>query len=303
MQLTPENYKVSRLLKDIEEGVIALPSSSATSCGSRHYVADIFGPCCVSGRQGPSCYSKSKTNPTSPSRRLRAHPPLAKSNGSSSWTASSRSTAIYQALRDRSAETYFVKIGEIADAEEFDDDHLEYAKKTRFVQTVQNLKEQASAGLVPVPTLWNAAEWQQWLRELPEEEQDRMVKVRESLLPGAGEFEIPSVRLPHDADLPAIAKIFETLNRRGVRLATFDLMVARLYPSKFFFLKNEWENIRAEHSEFERAGLDDGIEVLKVIALRGTHEAARCRDQANNQGDTRKRCPQPGARDRDCAVV
>lgn len=267
MQLTPENYKVSRLLKDIDEGVIALPEFQRDFVWKPPLVADMLRTLLRQWPPGTFLLLEVEDKPDFSIKSLEGAPPLAKKQRVLILDGQQRSTAIYQALRDRADETYFVRLAEVADAGEFDDDHLKYAKKTRFVKTYKNVKEQAGAGVVPVPTLWNAAEWQQWLRELPEDKQDRMIEVKEALLPGAGEFEIPSVRLPHDADLPAIAKIFETLNRRGVRLATFDLMVARLYPSKFY-LKDKWEDAQAEHGEFERAGIDDGIEVLKVIALR-----------------------------------
>jgi hypothetical protein len=93
-----------------------------------------------------------------------------------------------------------------------------------------------------------------------------MIRARQELLPGLREYEIPAVRLPSDVPLAAIAKIFETLNRTGIRLATFDLMVARLYPYDFR-LRSEWEDARAVYDQFGDFGVEDGVEVLKVVAL------------------------------------
>jgi len=52
-----------------------------------------------------------------------------------------------------------------------------------------------------------------------------------------------------------------------MRLATFDLMVARLYPYDFK-LRDEWEGARAIYDQFDDLGIEDGVEILKVIALR-----------------------------------
>jgi hypothetical protein len=54
-----------------------------------------------------------------------------------------------------------------------------------------------------------------------------------------------------------------------MRLATFDLMVARLY-SYDFKLRDKWDDARATHDIFSEYGydIDEGIEILKLIALR-----------------------------------
>jgi hypothetical protein len=117
-----------------------------------------------------------------------------------------------------------------------------------------------------VSTLADDIEFNKWSRYFEEDLQDEMFRIRQELLPGLREYEIPAVRLPSDVPLAAIAKIFETLNRTGVRLATFDLMVARLYPYDFR-LRDEWEEARAVYDQFGEFGVEDGVEILKLIAL------------------------------------
>lgn len=154
---------------------------------------------------------------------------------------------------------------------EFDDDHLRYEKEAKFTKRFENLKAMAEAGVAKVSTVVDPIEWQKWLNFLDEEQRSKMVELKEKQLPGFSNFEIPALRLDKAAkdDLAAVAKIFETINRTGQRLATFDLMVARLYPSHFY-LKSEWESARRDFEIFGALGFDDddGIEVLKIIALR-----------------------------------
>lgn len=265
MQLTPENFKVSRLLKEIEDGVIALPEFQRDFVWKPPLVADMLRTLLRQWPPGTFLLLEVDGEPEFAIKPLAEAPPLATAK-LLILDGQQRSTAIYQALRERAGETYYVKIGDVAESGVFDDDDLEYLKNEKFMKKYKNLKQAAAAGVVRVSTLWNDSEWQKWLRELPEETQDRMVDVRSSLLPGSSDFEIPSVRLESGAELPAIAKIFETLNRRGVRLATFDLMVARLY-SHGFYLRDQWDDARAEHDEFDQFAVD-GVEILKAIALR-----------------------------------
>ena len=78
-------------------------------------------------------------------------------------------------------------------------------------------------------------------------------------------YSVPCVILPDDVPLSALAKIFETINRTGVHLDAFDLMVAKLYPHDFR-LRDEWEQARTDSPSLQRFNTD-GIEVLKLIAL------------------------------------
>lgn len=267
MQLTPENFKVSRLLRDIDDGKIALPEFQRDFVWRPPLVADMLRTLLRQWPPGTFLLLETNGAPEFAIKALAEAPPLSSEPRLLILDGQQRSTAIYQALRGRAAEVYYIHLKDVVDADEFDDDHLEYLKQSKYVGKYKNLKDEASAGIVRVATLWDDTEWQKWLRELPEEEQDRMVAARSKLLPGASEFEIPSVRLESDASLPAIAKIFETLNRRGMRLATFDLMVARLYPHGFQ-LRSKWEDALAAHPDFEDLGIEEGVDVLKVIALR-----------------------------------
>lgn len=179
-----------------------------------------------------------------------------------------RTTALFHALTDRAPETYFVSMGDILKDGEFDDEDLRFAKNARFAKEYPTIKTMVDARVAKVSTIASDREFNKWLKAIDDEdEEDEMLRIREEMLPGLREYDMPTVRLPTDAPLASIAKIFETINRTGLRLATFDLMVARLYPSKFH-LRDEWDRARDKYEELEEFGVDDGVEILKVIALR-----------------------------------
>ncbi len=89
-------------------------------------------------------------------------------------------------------------------------------------------------------------------------------------------YKVPAIVLAQGIELEALTRIFETLNRKGVQLDAFDLMVAVLYPGerssagqnveKRFKLRDEWNRAIKKNpvlAEFKTKGL----EPLKLIAL------------------------------------
>jgi len=75
---------------------------------------------------------------------------------------------------------------------------------------------------------------------------------------------IPVVSLSPDAGTDNIVNIFERINRTGVSLSLFDLVVARLYP-KGVRLRDLWDAFKNEHEAF--ADIISPEFLLKVIAI------------------------------------
>jgi hypothetical protein len=80
-----------------------------------------------------------------------------------------------------------------------------------------------------------------------------------------GKYLIPATVMSREIELEALTRIFETLNRTGVRLNAFDLMVAVLYPVGFN-LREEWERAEDLNPTFKHLEVD-GLELLKLVAL------------------------------------
>lgn len=105
--------------------------------------------------------------------------------------------------------------------------------------------------------------------DFPEFEADRALARRASAkLKGIFEtirnFSIPCVALENDAPLESVCRVFETINSTGTRLTTFDLAVARYYPSPD--LKALFESSVDTHpilSEYDM----DGERILQTLSL------------------------------------
>lgn len=267
MRFTPENLPLSDLIGSINDQSIALPEFQRDFIWKPPAIADLLRTIARRWPAGTFLLLDVDGEPEFAYKGIEGAPTPATPK-TLILDGQQRTTAIYQALSANAPETYYVEMGAIAEDGEFDDEDLKYLKNASFAKQFETTKALADARVIDVGALGSDREFNKWLRYLDDdEEQDEMLRIREDLLPGLREYEMPTVRLPAGAPLAAIAKIFETINRTGVRLATFDLMVARLYPYDFR-LRDEWDSARDKHAEFGDFGVDDGIEILKVIALR-----------------------------------
>jgi hypothetical protein len=265
----PESVAVGDLIDDVDKGHLALPEFQRRFLWRPPAVADLLRTVARRWPCGTFLLLAVEDKPEFAFKALEGAPKATKPR-LLVLDGQQRSTALYQSLTEKAEETYYVEMGGIRDEGDFEDEHLKYLKNSSFSKAYPNVQSLAKDRVIKVSMLRSDLPFTGWLRYIDsEEEQNEMLRIREELLPGLREYEIPAIRLPFDVPLPAISKIFETLNRTGMRLATFDLMVARLYPYAFK-LRDKWDDTRATHDILGEYGydIDDGIEVLKLIALR-----------------------------------
>lgn len=169
-----------------------------------------------------------------------------------------RVTALYHALTGTSRTVYF------ADFDEVDEDgrpRLRWAPRRTFADGNSGSMK-ISFELLLQPDAFDLAlegatsQMAEWMLDAR-----RMFTSDDS----GSTYRLPAIVMEQSISLEALTRIFETLNRTGVRLNSFDLMVAVLYPSGFN-LREEWQTAQAQHGLldlFETSGL----EILKLIAL------------------------------------
>jgi hypothetical protein len=199
-------------------------------------------------------------------RSLDQAPPLAEAPDLVVLDGQQRCTAFFHAFTDNSPDVvFYLKFPD--DWETFDEDLIRYEKKQRFAKRYPNLERMASDRVIKIWDLHNDERFEEWKEHLHEKaDRTRAVAFRSNQVAGLKDIAVPHSKLSGEPDLRAIAKIFETINRTGKRLDTFDLLVARLYPFDFR-LRDKWDDAQAEHEEFQTFEID-GLEVLKLIALR-----------------------------------
>ncbi len=176
-----------------------------------------------------------------------------------------RLTSLYHAVADVSEYCYFINFDALA---RDDDDYIIWEKRSSFQYKYPSLSARANARVALITDIWDTQNFYKWLECLPDQiSKNRCVELRETRIPGLHSkvYKVMAIVLDQTIALEALARIFETLNRTGVALTAFDLMVATLYPTGFK-LRDQWENAIETKDAIGRV-LPDELEVIKLIAL------------------------------------
>ena len=117
---------------------------------------------------------------------------------------------------------------------------------------------------LPFTIFRESSTFYRWLYSEQQVWGDEARSIIEQLFRRIQNFMIPVVSLSPDAGTDNIVNIFERINRTGVSLSLFDLVVARLYP-KGVRLRDLWDAFKNEHEAF--ADIISPEFLLKVIAI------------------------------------
>lgn len=85
------------------------------------------------------------------------------------------------------------------------------------------------------------------------------------------DYRFPVVTLDSSVPPGSVARIFERVNRTGLRLGSFDLVVARTHSAEWH-LRERWEDARLEFPLLEAFYGDDGLPILQAIALQSRRD-------------------------------
>lgn len=113
--------------------------------------------------------------------------------------------------------------------------------------------------------------------DFPEFDQDKKsARMAAAKLKGVFEtirkYSIPFVALDNEAPLESVCRVFETINSTGTRLTTFDLAVARYYPTPD--LKEMYDNSNSLFPILTEYGVD-GERILQILSLYHLRESKK----------------------------
>lgn len=128
---------------------------------------------------------------------------------------------------------------------------------------------------IPFYSLRSPADFFGWrdqvaARSRPELQQEVALKLADAYRNGLEAFHtyaLPAVIVERELEPAAIARIFERVNRGNLALNAFDLMVAKSFETGWN-LRDKWEAARDEFPVLEEFFGDDGMPVIRVIALK-----------------------------------
>lgn len=182
-----------------------------------------------------------------------------------------RLTSLSLAFGGRGQYLYYLHIQELLNGEDLDE-AIEVYHRTRIGRW-QTIEGQARDLALPLERLRDFANWR-----------DEIIDERIQLFPGEDhralkrtlneiettyitpvlQYQFPVTTLGRTTSLDAVCTIFETLNRTGVKLSVFDLLVARGYAQQVE-LRAMLEQARANNSALDEFDIDPYY-LLQVIA-------------------------------------
>jgi hypothetical protein len=267
MKLEIGHLELNELLELVQSGELALPEFQRDFVWRPVDVTDLL--CSVARKWpiGSFLVMDGKDKPFA-LRPLEQSPPLKEPVSLIVLDGQQRCTSFYHAFTDNSPDVvFYLQFPE--DWTTFEDEQISYKKKQQFAKQYPTLDLMAADRVIKISDLHDDERFELWKEHLgTKEERQNAVAFRSNQIAGLKDISIPHSKLSGDPDLRAVAKIFETINRTGKRLDTFDLLVARLYPYDFK-LRDKWEQAKADNPVLDEPGFNvEGIEILKLIALR-----------------------------------
>lgn len=190
-----------------------------------------------------------------------------------------RLTALARALGALGEDVFYVQIPEPVDDLEIDnlEELIGWTSRREWSEKCPEPASQWLHRFLPVAALASASDFFSWRDDategLPSEVRIRDRRIitdfyKTYLAPIHG-YAIPAVTLDTDLGVPAIARIFERVNRTGTRLGAFDLMVARVFDPGWN-LRDQWKRAKLENWHVDRFIGDDGMPILESISLKSS---------------------------------
>jgi Protein of unknown function DUF262 len=212
-------------------------------------------------------------------------PPLKKSSAALVvLDGQQRLTGLYHAIYDAGLTVYAIRASGINRGDSVDD--LEEAMKS-FDRDVWNRKYRngefsPDQDWIPLYALRSPSDYFAWRDDAvgrasdPEEAGLLIADAFRNGLERFQKYRFSAVIVEANLEPAAIARIFERVNRQGLALKTFDLMVARTFVTDWN-LRDRWTDACASYPILDRFFEDDGMPVIQAIALAAL---ANVREQA-----------------------
>lgn len=264
MDYQSTQYTVDLLIQRIRTGRLALPDFQREFVWNPSKVVDLLDSV---ARRWPIGSLLLLSGPQPFAIRAIDHAPQISNNNLELYIldGQQRITSLFHAVNDVSDYCYYIDFNLLQIG---DDDFIRWQRREQFEKSYPTVKSRANGRIATVKEVWELELFFAWLEQLPPGEVgSNYVSLRERRLGGlqAKVYKVMAVELDQEIELEALARIFETLNRTGVRLSAFDLMVAALYPSGFR-LRDAWEEALQKYGILREFDIDSN-EVLKLISL------------------------------------
>jgi hypothetical protein len=181
-----------------------------------------------------------------------------------------RLTALYAAIGSYGPFEYFVNFSALSASNDFIDEESIICQRRNPLDQPTLAMFEPSDLRIPISALWNEASFFGWLRRaLPEIGNELAGEIRSVVLAKLvflESYSFPVVEVDRDAPSELLIRVFERVNRWGLRLEAFDLLSARLRDEKWS-IAEKWQQLLDEDPNIGRVFGTDGVLPLQVAAL------------------------------------
>jgi len=182
-----------------------------------------------------------------------------------------RLTSLYQAVFGVGTSRFFLDVGSLLGGGDVGESVR--VLPTDRLGSLTQIKAQADALMLPLCRV-RGGETYRWIDEVvrlrkdddPERVRSLLYDVQQAYVEPLIRYAFPVTELPESVELDAVCSIFETLNRTGRPLTTFELISARAFGSGLS-LRDFWNSAVERHPILEDFEVDP-VYLLQVIALR-----------------------------------
>ena len=182
-----------------------------------------------------------------------------------------RLTSLYHALFGVGQSRFFLDMGGLLSGAEVDESVRVLAADR--AEPLSAIEAQANALLMPISRArdgdsirWIDSVVRARADEDPDAVRSLLYDVHQTYVQPLTDYAFPVTVLPESTELEAVCTIFETLNRTGKPLTTFELISARAFVGGLS-LYERWAAAKSEHPILEDFEVDP-VYLLQVIALR-----------------------------------
>ncbi len=285
---TPDTPSIKELMDDMKRGRLAIPDFQRSFVWDPADTQKLLVSIIARYPAGTLLFWEQKT-PQIRRRPFEGFEVDLKESATLVLDGQQRLTSIFQALTGTGQQRFFVDLKLLAlldsdtpgllDASRLDDVivYRDLNAKSLRRRPPTNPAEEIKQSLFPL-SLIDSELIEEWLDVMEEaidgeEWRARRNEVRRLVriyLRPIGNYRFPVVELPEATPLDAVCRIFETINRTGVKLSVFELLAARFWPAGVD-LRRDWEKVQQKHpilSSFEV----DAYYLLQAVSLRATAE-------------------------------
>lgn len=272
-----QSYDLSRLLRGIDTGQVALPDFQRDFDWSTSDVRALLATVLSGWPIGSLLLMGPPPERFFNLRSIEQAPPLSETIETIVLDGQQRLTALYHALFGRGDVRYGLRIDLVDGEQSIDslDEAIVAFPKEEWERRTPGPGAQLEANLIPMTALRDASDFFVWrdeaVREYPVYNGPDLTDLYRTLLGGLHRYDVPAVVIDPAVPPAGIARIFERVNRMGMPLGTFDLVVAKSFSASFN-LRTEWDEARARYPRLAAFFSDSGLEVLSVIALRNSED-------------------------------